>query len=317
MKNLTFIISLAALTLLLACGGSSTSTEEKATTVSDQESTANIYSNDGLSIELNSDWEGKKGPQNHSLWGYAMESSGDIYADLNDPYSEDLDELEEVKVDGLPALTVKRKFMANESKIARKWFIYNGIDVYEFSVEAPEADFDDNLAKGLINDVKIANRTKNVALPTVKKGKFEKPTSFPSEKVQELADLFAKEAVISEELLNNTSKLLSTINALSESNPNIQIEGENVKIEVLDSLAQNSGLEDWHQAEKVISATYLSLAVVATLKELQDANEENALALDIAKSLISQGGMSIEDLNYTYENWDKVVDFVNLLEKNK
>jgi hypothetical protein len=154
-------------------------------------------------------------------------------------------------------------------------------------------------------------------LSTKKKGKFEKPALFPTEKVQELADLFAKEAVISEESLNNTSNLLSTINALSESNPNIQIEGENVKIEVLDSLAQNSGLEDWHQAEKVISATYLSLAVVATLKELQDANEENALALDIAKSMISQGGMSIEDLNYTYKNWDKVVDFVNLLEKNK
>jgi hypothetical protein len=321
MKSLTSIFSVSVFLFMFSCGGgSSSSSEEISTSDTGDKSAVNVYPSEGLSIKLNSDWNGKSGPKNHSLYSYIMEGSGDIYADIEDPYSETLEEANEVIVDGLPALTVKRKFMANESKVARKWFIYNGTDLIEFTVEAPEADFDDQLAGSIIKDVKITNRGEGVVLPTNKKGKeYNKPASFPDKMAEQLADLFSDEATLSDEVMTNAGNAMVAIKAYGERNVKIEL-GDNAPVEILDSLVMLNGFENWNELKNVMSVSFTSLAaVIPFMSDLENMEEGSnySMTMDVVRSSISDYNISLEDLKYTYDNWQKVTDFLNSLEKNQ
>lgn len=321
MKKLIVLLLVAGIFIFYSCG----SAEDKGKNKNDskEEVAQNYQSSTGnLIVELKDGWTkgqtGIEGPEGHKLYAYNFESSGDIYEDIDDDYSEKLDEVKEVNVDGLPALTIKRKFMQNEVVMQRVWLIYNGIDVILFAVQAPEAKFNDEIALAVIPNVKITERQENVELPSKAKEKYVKPANFPEDIANKLTDLYAENVILTDDIINKVQTALQAIQNYDNEGFDFENADEAAN-QLVDSIAKANGVDGWYQIEKTVSVAFTSAGILLPLMAHLDSIDENsvdyAASIDIVKSSISNYNISLEDLKYCYENWDKVVGFMESQEK--
>ena len=307
MKKLTFIFGMAVILMISACGGSSNNDAKQD---NNSENQVVYNSDDGiLQCTLPSDWKANgEGPNGMKMYGSIYKwSSGDIYKDIKHDYGfAPIDEVHQIEVDGLPALTIKEKFQQNEEKIKRTWLVYNGSDIIEIVVQAPTANWDDDIANSIISAVKINKRAENVELPKEvakeKKSKLVKPESFPEEYFNSIEDVFSSEQLLSDSGIDNTIALLKEVQSMETAN----MEGldEVKKTAMLDSLATNYGFKSFDAAvnDNLVPALLnASILTMTTGKESTKVGD-----YDFIKDFINQNRVSLADLKYTYDNWDKV-----------
>lgn len=312
MKNLAYL--LIASLVMVACG-SSESKQDKGNT--QKSSSGNLYEDDNLIVENLDNWNGKQGPNGFGFYTWAIESSGDIYKDIEDQYSENKEPVKEVEVDGLPALTKLKEYQQNETIKERVWLIWNGKSVIQFSVKAPINNFDDNEAMKLIKQVKIKHREAEVSLPEPKKQYAEKPDHFPEETVNQFADYWSTESVLSDSALQNVLAMNTYLNQVATGAVESNYDWENNKQTLLDSLALEYHLKDWAHFEHIVKACGGAVEpLIKLLVDLEtiDKNSENyALTKDAVIQITNQTHVSVPDLHYVYNNWDKANEFLRAL----
>lgn len=129
MKKTVFIFAIALTSLFfVSCGGSDNEEQTKET----EKTGPNIYKGNYLSFELEEDWDTSPNSAHntktgHSIFSFGVYSSGDIHNDFLVDH-EQIGEITETIVDGMPALTRLQKYKQKEMRIGRVWLIYNGTD---------------------------------------------------------------------------------------------------------------------------------------------------------------------------------------------
>ncbi|NOR45331.1 MAG: hypothetical protein GQ534_07060 [Candidatus Delongbacteria bacterium] len=245
MKKFIVLLLVVILSVLfLGCGGdSSKGKTEKVKEQNSEEKILNQYtSKDGvITAKLPDGWNNKgKGPDNYSMYAYVSDNTGDIHKDIKTfDYQEQLDEVQEIKVDELPALTVKRKFMQREEMIGRTWLVYNGFDIIEVVVQSNTATWNDGIADQIISLIKINKRSENVTMPKpIEEKRYIRPESFPVS-IEKFNDYYSNEAVFTVDKIKQSTNIYIALKDLQ----NKGLSEEAAKV-VSDSIYAANGLED-------------------------------------------------------------------------
>jgi hypothetical protein len=305
-----FAVILSAM-FLISCGGDK-SGDSVRKSESSNDGSAKIYKTDELSIELGNDWTvSRDGAHNskYSIFAYLARNTGNIYDSFNQDH-EQVGEISETTVDGMPAVTRLQKFRQNEVKMSRVWLIYDGKNIIALTVAASENIYDDNFARELISKTKILHKGNNVKLPvegervTDNTNKYKKPSSFPEEFVRSLNDVLVSDAVLTEENMNNAVKVVETIQKMSGSE-------EKDKNEIINNVAKEQGFSDFDDMmNKTLKPSILSATVLSMIEK----NNSEAVKT-ILKALLGENKLSYADLKFTYDHWDEVMNLYNMIQK--
>ena len=262
--------------------------------------TGEYTSEDGLiTAKLPNGWNNDgTGPNTFKVYSYIMENTGDIHKDIVSDYLELLDEVKEVKVDNLPALTKKEKFQQNKEMISRTWLVYNGTDIICIVVQSEEPQWDDNVAKNIASLIKINKRKDNVKLPApIEKEKYIRPESFPELVAESFKDYYLdKPAILSVENIEKSLKIYIVLKELGKEKINYEDEAQ---MAVLDSIVTANGLENSEVFIKTIKIAYVAFDLIngfSKLDKLETDTESYKISFEILKSMIEQTKICKEDI---------------------
>lgn len=315
MRNLVLLLMVILSISLFSCDGGS---KEKTKQVESQSINNTAFSGysaeDGLiTIKLPDGWKNDgNGPNGFKVYAYIMDNTGDIHKDIIDEYAELLDEVKEIKVDGLPTLTKKEKFQQNQEMISRTWLIYNGKDIICVVVRTEMAQWNDSVADNILSGIKINKREENVELPKPFEGKkFIRPESFPEQIVESFNESYATSAVLSVKNMEKCSTVFQALKGLEKENVEYS---DAASVLLLDSVATANGLENYEQFIKTVKVSSVAFGLFAAFTEmekLEKGSESYKMSSTILQSMITQTGTSKEDLKFVYNNWDMCNTFVN------
>ncbi len=319
MKNLALLFIIVSFLGLFSCGDGS---EDKSKNEEEQSTNNNIadeYSAaDGLiTANLPEEWKNDgTGPDSFKLYSYIMDNTGDIHKDIIDNYAELLDEVKEVNVDGLPALTKKEKFQQNQEMISRTWLVYNGIDIICIVVQSYTENWDDNVADNILSQIKINKRKGNVSLPeSIEKAKFIRPESFPETIAESFNEHYVNNpTILSIENIDKSAKIFLALKGLGKENLNYS---DDVSKLVIDSVVNANGLENSQVFLETIKVSFVSFDLInafTELKKIDKDSESYKTSYDIIKSMIIQTEVNKEDILFVYNNWDTCKKFVKNIE---
>ncbi|MCK5857532.1 MAG: hypothetical protein KAG64_08580 [Bacteroidales bacterium] len=310
MKNKSVFLFALLTAFLWSCGGNSNEPDNNSSAdQKSQETISNQYkSKKGvITADLPDGWNNKgKGPNTFSMYAYVADNSGDIYKDIKTfDYEEQLGEVEEVKVDDLPALTVKKKYMQNEKMLGQTWLVYNGVDIIEIVVQSQEANWDDNIANEIISLVKIHERTEGVVLlPNPKRKMNAKPDTYPEEFLSYFTDDFSSDSTLT---ISSVEKCTALFQFINDSIKEVNSENEEDKMKYLDSLAVVHGINNYESAIKIITVNNTAFKLFGTsmsFKEIDPNSEDFKISSEILTAIISQTGISENDMLFQYDNWE-------------
>lgn len=299
MKKTAIIITVFAfLSILVISCGSDKSNDSSQEQDKAENSSVKAFSDQYLSVDLGDDWTvSEYGAHNrtYSIFSFKVDSKGNIYDDFNKDH-EQVGEVSETTVDGMPAITRLQKFMQNSMKKGRVWLIYDGTNVISFNVAADENKFDDAMAQSIATKVKILNKGQNVKLPTSKKAEFSKPDTFPEETINKLGDALSDNNLLTEETINKAMAVLKTMG---------QTNKEELKGNAADSIASQygfSGLND--MLDKTLKP---AITCATILNMIKNSKGQKTDATEFLKDFVSQNQVSVADLKFTYAHWDLVM----------
>ena len=132
------------------------------------------------------------------------------------------------------------------------------------------------------------------------KSDYVKPDAFPGETFAKLKEVLSDNSKLDETKLNKTLRLFDDINdqagleGLSE-------EGKGAKI---DSIAKQY---DFASLDDAITGTIQPALLSATILTLVTKTEGKTGSEQMLKAFLSQNPISLQDLKFTYDNWDKVM----------
>ena len=312
MRKLTVLFLLSLSVCMFSCGGGA---KDKSNNGEEQSNISIMFSaEDGLiTAELPEGWQiDGSGPDYFKLYSYIMDNTGDIHKDIIDPYAEILDEVKQVKVDGLPALTKKEKFQQNKAMISRTWLVYNGIDIICVVVQSDMTKWKDEVADNIISLIKINKREENPILPgTVEKGKYIRPDSFPEQVAESFNEHYSQKSTML--TLENIQKSTNIYLALKEiKKENIDFSDEASKF-VLDSVSKANSIEDSKTFLYTVKTTIAAIDIIKSFTKLKDIavdSEDYKMSFNFVKSMVIQTETSKEDLIFVYNNWDACKELV-------
>ena len=312
MKKLVFIFAIALTSLFFASCGESDNVEQTKET---EKTGPNIYQGEYLSFELGEDWNTSPNSAHNTKTGYSIfsfgvYSSGDIHNDFLADH-EQIGEVTETVVDGMPALTRLQKYKQKEMRIGRVWLIYNGTDIISFNVDAPEKEFDDEVAQEIITKVKVINKGENVKFPEKEKKTYFRPEKFPEEILNNFSEYLATDVILTEENVKNAIVLMDTLKNLDTTG--ISALSEEQKDALADSINQAYGFDN---TQNMVDLTYkpiMSSIVFLALFENHDDN--NTVADELIIDMLKQNSVSKEDIRFTYDNWDLITELLNKSEE--
>ena len=305
-KTAIFFMMFAFSSMLIISCGSDKSNDASQTTEETNNASAKAYSDQYLSVDLGDDWiVSEYGAHNntYSMFSFKVDSKGNIYDDFNKDH-EQVGEVSETTVDGMPAITRLQKFMQNTMKKGRVWLIYDGTDVISFNIATDENNFDDAVAKSIAAKVKILNKGQNVKLPTSKKAEFSKPDTYPEATINKLSDALSDNNLLTEEIINKAIDALSSMQQMNKDEFNDN---------VADSIAVQygfGGLND--MLDKSLKPATTCAAILNTIK---NSEEQNTDITEFLNGFISQNPVSAGDLKFTYEHWDLVMKLYTISSK--
>ena len=315
MKKLTLILTIFSLSVFLwSCGGDKSDKTNSEKTEKTENTKTKTFSNKYLSVELTGDWtiskSSAKNSAQYSLYSFKEENTSNIY----DAFNKDLEQIgdiTETTVDGMPAVTRIQKFMQNDMKTSRVWLIYDGVNIISFNVAAPEKIFDDKIAKSIVAKVKILNKGQNVKLPTKEKSEFVKPAEFPEQTLNNLKDVLVKDSFLSETIIQNALKTFTTL----QDYDTLKVHDLNkeARMAIADSIARLNGFDNVNvMFTKVLQP---SLTCATVLGMIEKGGSQDNTNLMFLKDFLSQNKLSYADLKCTYENWDLIMELYSKTKK--
>jgi hypothetical protein len=141
------------------------------------------------------------------------------------------------------------------------------------------------------------------------KSKYVKPTDFPEKLFSDLSDVLSDKSFLNISTLNNTIEIFSELQNINT----LKDLSEEIKKAKLDSIIKSfeySSLDDL--MNKSVQPVLLSASILTIVSDIDpDKNVENSFI----KDFLSQNPVSLNDLKFTYENWDKVMKLSESIEK--
>jgi len=312
MKKIVFILAIAfASTALISCGGSN---DEDNQQTEENETKQSVYKDSYVSIELDNDWNVNDGgarneTTGYSIFSFGVYSSGDIHEDFLVDH-EQIGEITETTVDGMPAVTRLQKYKTNEMRMGRVWLIYDGTDIVSFNVDAPENEFNDDVAQEIIAKVTVLNKGENVKLPKKEGKTYFKPEEFPEDIINNFSEYLSTDVILTEENVKNAIVLMDTlinfdttgVNALSDEQKNA----------LADSINQEYGFDNM---QNMIDITYKPvMASIMFLALFENHDDNNPIADELIIDMLKQNSVSKEDIKFTYDNWEIISELLNKFE---
>lgn len=303
MKKLTLVLFIISSLVLFSCNKGNSSKEVSENI--ENTGTEN-YSSEYLNVDLGKDWpEYEK--DGYAVFSFEVDSSGNIYNDFNQDL-EQIGDVTETTVDGMPAITRLQKFMQNELLLSRVWLIYDGKNMFSFNVSAPEKIFDDKVAKSIVSKVVILNKGKNVTLPVEEENKYKKPDIYPVAIMDTLQEVLSSDALLSVENVNNSIKALTAMQNIKDAD---NLSQENLK-EMSDKIYTSCGFTD---IEDLVNTTLKPATFSATIfTMIKNSEPDNSGIAAILKGILSQNNISSADLKFTYEHWDLIMKLIAVSE---
>ena len=303
MKKQTFLFVLILSVFMWSCGGS---TDEEATSDENTEQGGSYAAIDGLiTAEMPDDWtKDGKGPNTFKIYSYLMDEGSDMHKDIIHDYGFPvIDEVAEVKVDGLPALTLKEKFSQNKEMIGRTWLIYNGTVVINVTVQSEEANWDDAVAKKMIALVKVSQREANVKLPKpMEEEQFILPESFPEDLIAQFDEHYSENPVLT---LESVQASIAIHKVLKDSEEQTNALSDEQKKEFVETTVTSNGFQNTDEYVKIGVITSTCFQLIKSLEGLKDIDESSVdykLSYDVLQSIITQGNINKDDIRFVYDN---------------
>lgn len=305
--------------LLWSCGSSEESETDSENTTN-EEQTGEFTASGGLvKANLPEGWtKDGKGENGFKIYSYLLDEGTDIHKAIKHDYGfPDIDEVKEVTVDGLPALTLKEKMMQNEAMICRAWLVYTGSKIVNITVQSPEAAWDDAVAEKVISTVKITERESSVELPKPAENPiFIKPDEFPEEVLAMFESDFSETPTLTAEVIENSLKTNTAIKETVKNNSDLSNDNKTL---LIDSLAKAQGFESVEAYIKVPAVAESCFKIINAYNDLKDMDkggQEYKMSHSIVSSVISQVGVAKDDVRFVYDNWELSKQCVNeILEK--
>lgn len=321
-KSILSIFVVLAVLFTYSCGGSSDKDKNESgkTEKGENESKTKFSISDGLiTADFSEKWEAgetnAKGPDSWYLYSYIIEDCDNIWEAAEDIHNEVLDEIKEVKVDGVPALTLKTKFMQNEEKISRSWYIYNGKDVILFVVQSNTEIWDDAIAEEVINAVKVNEREEDVVLPEKPiPEQHIRPEEYPEAGVAIFDDFYGEVDYLDEEGLKKSIKVYKELQDLKE---NSEYTEEDVLLKTDSILTSEYGEgngEEYAKSTGYCMAIYGAMQSFNEIQNLDEESQDYEFLYSILKAAIEQLGYSKNDIRFVYDNWELCRELVELTE---
>ncbi|MEA2081900.1 MAG: hypothetical protein U9O97_04110 [Elusimicrobiota bacterium] len=137
--------------------------------------------------------------------------------------------------------------------------------------------------------------------------KLERPGVFPAESVKALKDKFSEGTELSPAKVRNFSKAWDVMMAQRKAGSDEQD---------LDKALKAEGFNGWNDLKGTAAKVSTSIMVIKSMESMEKTNGNKVargMAETIASSMISQGGISVEDLKFVYGDWDAAVAVSNKL----
>ncbi|HKK68390.1 MAG TPA: hypothetical protein VJ946_09260 [Bacteroidales bacterium] len=323
MKKLPLIITIAALAMFSACGGGDSSDNSKQDKQEEKSEQTDFLARDGLITgdipeKYTIEGEGINADGDHRLY-IIIDNDSEFYESMEYDYAEMLDENKETEIDGLPAITNKRKYQANGDMIARSWLVYNGIDQILITVQAPAENWNDAVAEDMVSYLKITERGDDVRLPVKKEAeKHIRPDEFPEAGVDVFADAYSDELHLSEELIQRCMDTYNGIHDLTVDT--VGMSGEEMQ-HLTDSLMND--VYNWEDVKTYYTSmgyclgAYDFMTDYASLQEMDAESDEYKVMKDIMMSATKQMGFSKADVRFVYDNWELCKELDKLVNKDQ
>ncbi len=132
------------------------------------------------------------------------------------------------------------------------------------------------------------------------KSDFVKPDAFPEETFAELTEVLSNNSKLDETKINKTLQLFDDINGKA----GLEGLGEEAKKAKIDSIAKQY---DFASLDDAITGTIQPALLSATFLTLISKTEGKTGSEEMLKAFLSQNPISLQDLKFTYDNWDKVM----------
>ncbi len=313
MKKQIFSFVLILSIFMWSCGGS---TDKEAISDVDNEQSGSYVAIDGLiTAEMPDDWtKDGKGPNTFSMYSFLMDEGSDMHKDIIHDYGFPvIDKVAKVKVDGLPALTLKEKFSQNEAMIGRTWLIYNGTVVINVTVQSEEANWDDAVAKQIIALVKISQREANVQLPApIEDSRFMRPETYPEKALAKFDEHYVENSILT---LENIQASINIYKAFNDSTNKSEGLSEEQKKEFVEEIVTSNGLKSSEEYLKILTVTATCLKLIKLAVELNDLKENSEaykMSYVITTAIITQGNINKDDIRFFYDNWDISTECIKL-----
>ena len=315
MKKQVFLFALILSVFMWSCGGN---TDSEANSDENTEQDGSFTAIDGLiTAEMPNDWtKDGKGPNTFSMYSYLMDEGSDMHKDIIHDYGfPAIDKVAEIKVDGLPALTLKEIFSQNKEMIGRTWLIYNGTVVINVTVQSEKANWNDAVAKKMIALVKVTQRETNVQLPgPIEEPRFVRPETYPEEVLARFDEHYTKTSVLT---IENIQASINTYKFLKDSAEQHKDFNEEQKKEFVENAVTSNGFKNSEEYIKIILVANTGLELIHSALGLKNIDENSAdykISYDILNSIITQATINKDDIRFIYDNWDISKECIKLHE---
>jgi hypothetical protein len=131
--------------------------------------------------------------------------------------------------------------------------------------------------------------------------KYVKPADFPEKLFADLSDVLSDKSFLNDRTLNNTIEILSELQNINNMK-GLSEEAKKIKSDRIIKSFEYYSIDDlMNKSVKpaVLSASILTMA--------NDIDPDEKIGGPFFKDFLSQNPVSLHDLKFTYENWDKVV----------
>ena len=132
------------------------------------------------------------------------------------------------------------------------------------------------------------------------KSKFVKPAGFPEETFAELTEVLSDKSYLNDAKMDNAVKMFVEVKQLT----GLDSLSKDESTAKLDSMAK---LYEFADFDEVITGTISPAMLSATILSLAAKSEGQTGSQTMLKAFLSQNPLSLDDLKYTYDNWDKVM----------
>lgn len=141
------------------------------------------------------------------------------------------------------------------------------------------------------------------------KSKYVKPTDFPEKLFANLSDVLSDKSFLNDSTLNNTIKILSELQSINNMK-DLSEEAQKAKSDSIIKSFEYYSIDDL--MNKSVSPAVLSASILTMANDIDpDKNIEGSFF----KDFLSQNPVSLNDLKFTYENWDKVLKLSESVDK--